>query len=127
MKHAAIALLVAATLLSACAPPPPIGTWKVEKLETLSPGQQGATVTNVGTITFKKDNTGSKDLHYNSFGMQHDDTSTFSWSAGEKSVTIKGGDSDFTKTWLVQEDDKNHQRWQSTNGRGQVQTMELSR
>ena len=112
--------------LASCSPRL-VGTWTVQKYETMVPGQQGTSVSNVGTITFKKNYTGNKDIHYTVFGVQRDNTSSFTWSATKSYVTIHTTDSEFAKTWLLIKDDKNFQRWQATNGNNQIQTLELKR
>lgn len=103
------------------------GTWTVQRYEIVVPGQQTLSFTNIGTMTFKDDHTGTRSVHYSVLGQQRDDTSGFSWSYDNTYVTIQSNDSDFAKTWVIKDDNKNLQRWQSTNGRGQVQLLELKR
>lgn len=104
-----------------------VGTRTVQKYETMIPSQQTISLTNIGTITFNKDYSGAKDVHYAVMGTQRDNTGGFKWSYTKSYVTIQADDSDFAKTWLIKDDSKSMQRWQSTNGRGQIQTMELVR
>lgn len=112
--------------LASCAPRI-VGTWNVEKLDSMVPGQVGTTLTNIGTITFNKDMSGNKDIHYTVFGVPRDNTSAFTWSYTKAYLTIKTDDSLFAKTWLLVSDKKNTQRFQATNGNNEIQTMELKR
>jgi len=102
-----------------------VGTWTVQKYQTLTPGNQGTTLSNIGTMTFDKDRTGKKQLDYKVLGIQRNDVAPFEWSATEKFVTIKGEASDLTKTWIYIENKSKFQKWQSTDGSNNVQTLEL--
>ena len=104
-----------------------VGTWNVQKYETMVPGQQPVSLSNIGTITFNKDYTGSKNIHYSVFGTQRENTSDFTWSYTASYVSIKTDDSDFAKTWLIKDNNRNLQRWQSTDGHGKIQILELRR
>lgn len=126
LKFSLTPALLLCLLLSACSDRL-VGTWKVQKYETVIPGEQTVSLANIGTMTFNKDFSGVKNVHYNVFGQQRDDSGAFVWSHTESYVTIKANDSNFSKTWLVKEDGKKKQRWQSTDGRGQIQTLELGR
>lgn len=115
-----------AVLASACSPRI-VGTWNVQKYETLIPGQQAISVNNVGTIEFNRNNTGNKDIRYNVIGIARENTGAFTWSYTKSYLTIKASDSEFAKIWLLVENKRNFQRLQATNGKNQIQTLELSR
>lgn len=102
-----------------------VGTWTVQKYERITPGEQGTILSNIGTMTFKKDNTGEKQLDYTVLGIQQSDMAPFTWSATEKYVTISGEDSDLNKTWIYIENKGKFQKWKSTDGNNNVQTLEL--
>jgi len=104
-----------------------VGTWDVKKYERKTPGEQGMSVSNIGTITFENNGTGEKDLNYSLLGVSSKDVTPFEWSATEQFVTIEGDDSDLTKTWIYIENDKKYQKWQSTDGANNVQTLELKK
>ncbi len=120
---ACVALL---TILSACSPRI-VGTWNVQKYETLTPGKQNTSVNNVGTIEFRKNNTGNRDIHYNVMGIARENTGAFTWTYTKTYLTIKSSDSEFAKIWLLVENKRNFQRLQATNGKNQIQTLELRR
>lgn len=102
-----------------------VGTWTVQKYQTVTPGDQSTTLSNIGTMTFDKDNSGRKQLDYKVLGLQRNDTAPFEWEATEKFVTIKGESSELTKTWIYIENKSKFQKWQSTDGSNKVQTLEL--
>lgn len=102
-----------------------VGTWTVQKYENVSPGKKGVSVQNVGSISFDKDGTGQKEMNYTVLGVEKDDSTPFEWSATENYITIKSEDSDISKTWIYLENKSKSQKWKSTDGKNQVQTLEL--
>lgn len=128
MKTKLLIVLSVATLFifSSCAHRL-VGTWQVQKYERKTPGEQGMSVSNIGTITFDNNGTGEKNLDYSLLGVSSKDITPFEWSATEQFVTIEGDDSDLTKTWIYIENDRKFQKWQSTDGANNVQTLELKK
>lgn len=104
-----------------------VGTWTLEKYARVSPGQQGVTLNNIGTMSFKKNGDGQKDIRYVVLGVTHEDNSPFTWSATDKYVTLESRGSDFSKTWIIITNKRKFQKWQSTDGSNNVQTIELSK
>ncbi len=102
-----------------------VGTWTVQKYENVSPGEKGISVQNVGSISFDKDGTGQKEMNYTVLGIEKDDSTPFEWSATENYITIDSEDSDISKTWIFLENKNKIQKWKSTDGKNQVQTLEL--
>ncbi len=102
-----------------------VGTWTVQKYESVSAGNKGISVQNVGSISFDKDGTGQKEMNYKVLGMEKDDSTPFKWSATENYITIESEDSDISKTWIFLENKNKRQKWKSTDGKNQVQTLEL--
>ncbi len=111
-------------LLSSCAHRL-VGTWAVQKYENVRPGEKGVSVQNVGSISFDKGGTGQKEMNYTVLGVEKDDSTPFEWSATENYITIKSEDSDLSKTWIYLENKNKSQKWKSTDGKNQVQTLEL--
>ena len=103
------------------------GTWNVQKYETETPGQEATALQNIGTITFKQNGTGEKNLDYMVLGYQRKDNQPFKWSATDQYVTIDSQNSDFGKTWILTKNKAKFQQWKSTDGRNQVQVIELSK
>lgn len=104
-----------------------VGEWTVNKYQTTQPGEQEITLNNIGTMTFKSNNEGEKNLDYTVLGLTKKDNIPFTWEATEKYVTIISENSDFAKTWIILESKGNSQIWKSTNGENEVQTIELSK
>jgi hypothetical protein len=78
-------------------------------------------------MVFNSDGTGEKNISYTLFGDQINDTSPFSWTATDKYVTIESERSLFSKTWILIENQQGFQKWESTDGSNQVQTLELKK
>lgn len=123
-KSISITLAVAFTMFTSCSHRL-VGTWTVQKYARMTPGDQGTTLTNIGTITFNKNNTGDKQLEYTVLGIEQSESAPFEWSATEQFVTITGDDSEISKTWIYIENKGKFQKWQSTDGENNVQTLEL--
>lgn len=104
-----------------------VGTWNVARYETTTPGQQGVSLSNIGTMTFRGNNSGEKNLKYQVLGIQRDDQLPFKWTATEKYVSIENGGADFSKTWIILENKKKFQKWKSTDGTNQIQVIELKK
>ncbi len=104
-----------------------VGTWNVAKYENVTPGQQSISLTNIGTMTFKANNTGEKKLDYQVLGIQRNDELSFKWTGTEKYVTIENGGADFSKTWIILENKKKYQKWKSTDGANHIQVIELKK
>lgn len=127
------ALAVALLIATSCSPRL-AGTWNVDRFETGAAGQQGVVLTNIGTIAFKKNGTGEKNINYVALNVEHTDKQPFKWVSnegeyvtieGEKS--IEGENSPFAKTWIVVTNKKRLQLWKSTDGSNNVQTIQLSK
>ena len=118
---------MAAMVLLGCSADNLVGTWEVTTYEMNRPGQQGVRVEQIGTITFHNDQTGEKDIQYSVLDRIFADSASFSWSKQEGYVTLQGPDSEFTKTWIVVEDNRNSQTWRSTDGSNTVQLLELKK
>lgn len=126
MKKSIITSILAIVLFTSCSHRL-VGTWTVQKYDRTTPGNQGTTLTNIGTMTFNKNNTGDKQLDYTVLGIEQSDSAPFEWFATEKYVTITGDDSEISKTWIYIEDKGKFQKWQSTDGENNVQTLELAK
>ncbi|HDZ13541.1 MAG TPA: hypothetical protein ENH60_01410 [Pricia sp.] len=112
-------------LLAASCAPRLVGTWSVQNYETVRPANKGISLQNVGTISFDKDGTGQKMMNYSVLGIERDESTPFKWSATETYITIEGTDDEISKTWIYLENKNKSQKWKSTDGKNQVQTLEL--
>lgn len=122
----AITTIVLLSIIASCSPQI-VGTWTVQKYERVTPGEQGTTLSNIGTMTFNKDKTGTKQLDYTVLGIEQSDSAPFTWSTTENYITIEGDDSEIAKTWIYLETKNDFQKWKSTDGENNVQTLELTK
>lgn len=104
-----------------------VGTWNVQKFETIKPGEQNISLNNIGTITFNKNNTGEKSLYYNVLGVETKDDVPFKWNLNEPYITIESENSTIAKTWILIENNRKSQKWKSTDGSNEIQTLELTK
>ncbi|PKP17077.1 MAG: hypothetical protein CVU07_04920 [Bacteroidetes bacterium HGW-Bacteroidetes-23] len=104
-----------------------VGTWNVQKYETVKPGSQNISLNNIGTITFNKNNTGEKSLYYNVLGVETKDDVPFVWTLNEPYITIESKNSSLSKTWIMIENNRKSQKWKSTDGSNEIQTLELTK
>jgi len=104
-----------------------VGTWNVQKFETTKLGEQNISLNNIGTITFNKNNTGEKSLYYNILGVETKDDVPFVWTLNEPYITIESENSSIAKTWIMIENKNKTQKWKSTDGSNEIQTLELTK
>lgn len=103
-----------------------VGTWNVQRYETTAPGQQGTVLYNLGTMEFKRNGRGEKNLSYSVLGMDRRDQVPFKWTADEdKYISIESGGSEFSKIWIIMENKRKSQKWKTTDGSSSVQILEL--
>jgi hypothetical protein len=57
--------------------------------------------------------------------MERDDNMPFKWTATDQYVTIESSNSDFDKTWIIFKNKAKFQQWKSTDGKNQIQVLEL--
>lgn len=119
-------IILTTILFNSCAPKI-VGTWNVEEYKRSIPGEPGTSASSIGTISFKRNGKGSKDLDYSLLGVTRKDVTPFKWNATEAYITIEGDKSQLSKTWIVIENKNNYQKWQSTDGANTIQTLELSK
>lgn len=105
-------LILAVATLTSCSHKL-VGNWNIEKYETTTPGKQGVTLTNIGTLSFQKDGNGTKDIAYSILGQKIEYNSSFSWSTTDEFVTLDSENSDFSKTWIQVENKKKSTKMES--------------
>lgn len=121
-----IPVLLLFVILSSCSPRI-LGVWTVDNFETVTQGVEGVSAKNIGTITFFKDGTGTKDLSFTIFGVSKEDKTPFTWTLNDNLLTINGQESEFAKTWIVVDNQKKVQKMKSTDGADQVQILDLKK
>ena len=105
-----------------------VGHWNVDRYETQESGQQGVALMNIGTMNFKKDGTGDKNLNYTVLGARIDDSTPFVWTWGDdKFIAIESSQSDLSKSWIIMENKSKYQKWKSTDGSTNIQILELTK
>ena len=123
---ATAAFILIAAGITSCSPKI-VGTWNISNYESGTAGGQNIKVNNIGSITFKKNNKGEKNIVYSLFENRVEDKSAFEWNKVEdgESITIKCEGTQLNKTWLIVKDGKKYQKWKSTDGANTVQVLEL--
>lgn len=118
-------LVITAVFLTACSSRM-VGTWTVQRYETTTPGQQGVALSNIGTMQFKNNGSGEKNLNYSVLGITRNDQIPFNWTWNDgKYISIESSGSEFSKTWIIMENKKKFQKWKSTDGSNNIQILEL--
>lgn len=121
-----LGLLIVISFFSSCSQDI-VGTWTVEKYETMTPGQQSTSLNNIGTLTFNENGTGEKNLSYNVLGVSKNDTLPFNWIVTENYISIDGQESELDKTWIIINSSTKKQSWNATDGKNQVQILNLKK
>lgn len=121
------ALLVMMTLITSCSHRM-VGTWNVSRFETSKPGEQSISLNNVGTMEFKGNGSGEKKLNYSVLGIDRNDELPFKWEWNDdKYISIESEGSEFSKTWIIIENNRKFQKWKSTDGTNTIQVLELKK
>ena len=101
------------------------GRWQVARYESVDNGDRSVQLTNIGTMDFNDNKTGSRDVSYNAFQTRFAVSPRFQWSNTDKYVTIRNASSDSAKAWIVLENRHGFQKWTSTDGATGIQVIEL--
>lgn len=101
-----------------------VGNWNIERYEQRFSNGETETASNLGSISFRKNGGGDKELSILTRSLRQRDDSDFSWKNTADAVTIISNNSELAKTWLVMKNKRSFQQWKSTT-QGTVQTMEL--
>ncbi len=130
VRNGLAVILIAAVVTSCTLEKQLPGVWQISSYTDQQVDGSATTATNVGTIEFNEDGTGSNDLEFKVFGSTTTDQKEFNYTLGEDYVTIKPRqrtDSLTVKTWLVMDNTRNSQKWKSTDNEGNIQTLELKK
>jgi hypothetical protein len=102
-----------------------VGTWTLVNYETTTPGKQGSSLSNIGSMQFDRNGIGQKNIEYRLFDALKEDKGSFRWESIDDYVVIQSEGSPFSRTWIVTGDKKKHQIWKTTDGANEVQILEL--
>lgn len=103
-----------------------VGTWEIAKYQRIIPGGKNeVTVTNIGTMKFKSNKTGEKEVKYSILNNKVESLTSFKWNLFDNYITIHGADDEFNKTWIQVENSRKLQILKSTDGSDGVQVLEL--
>lgn len=127
-------LLLTIIFLASCSPSI-VNTWNIDKYEVVNDKGQNTTAQNIGSITFKKNGKGTKNINYNVLQNDFVDSSDFQYELHEEYIIIRSAgkkskkrdNSALNKTWIIVSDKSKSQVWKSTDGGNNVQILELSR
>jgi len=103
------------------------GSWTIHKYTTTKKGEADVLLSNIGTITFYKNGNGEKNIKYTLFDVMKNDNSLFKWEITDNFIKIESKGSEFSKTWILIENTKNFQKWQTTDGSNQIVILELKK
>ena len=84
-------------------------------------------MTNIGSISFDDDGNGVRSLDYSILGQEYMEGEKFKWSNTENVITISSNEQEHAKSWIVVESSSDNQTWKSTDGKGNVQIMKLTK
>ena len=129
MKTKLLLLALSISLFS-CSPNI-VNKWNIDKYEVINNKGQNTSAQNIGSIEFKKNGKGTKNISYNVFQNDFIDESGFEYELKDGYIIIKITDNNdksaLNKTWIIVNDKKKKQVWKSTDGSKSVQIIELSR
>lgn len=121
-------LLLLVFFLSSCSDSM-VHTWNIDKLEIKRENGKNSTYNNIGTITFNKNGTGNN--NFNIIESDEVDTASFKWEESENHILLKAlkkeESSRLFKAWIITTRDRKKQIWKSTNGKNDIQILEISR
>ena len=123
MKSCKLLTFVGLFILSSCSDKI-VGKWNIVRYEKGNPGNPDVKVQNIGTMTFKGNKTGEKEITFGILQNNISNSTPFNWSSTDNFITINEN-SEFGKTWVRVENKRSVQVLTSTNGKNIVQTLEL--
>jgi hypothetical protein len=104
------------------------GTWQIESYSETSDDGSNASAKNIGTIHLDKNGNGSNDLSYRVLGNEKSEKTEFTYEVNDENITIRTEDeSELAKSWIIIESKRKLQKWKSTDGKGNVQTLILKK
>jgi hypothetical protein len=103
------------------------GQWNISSYEEIRDGKSAMSMANVGTMIFKKDFTGLREMSFSIMNKDQSVSEEFTWTATEESISINSKDEEFPKTWILKSNKKTVQEWISTDSKGRVLKMKLEK
>lgn len=121
-------LLLSVLLLTSCSNSL-VHTWNIDRLETLRENGENSTYNNIGTITLNKNKTGNN--NFSIIELDETDKNSFKWEEKDGYIILKSAKSEaesrLFKAWIMTQNSAKKQVWKSTNGKNDIQIIELSR
>ena len=102
-----------------------VGKWNIASYKKGKPGNENVTASNIGSMRFKKNKSGEKEINVGILQNNVSDNRPFKWDSTESYLTISGDNSEFSKTWIRVENKRKYQLLKSTDGANNVQELEL--
>ncbi|MCC6279053.1 MAG: hypothetical protein IT262_00530 [Saprospiraceae bacterium] len=103
------------------------GQWEIVQYKTEIQQLQRTAFPPYRSITFMKKGRGRVSANNEYSAEKGGQGFDFEWSCTENTVTMRGFDTDFARSWIVVENKKSKQVWKSTDGANGVQTLELKK
>ncbi len=104
-----------------------VGTWNVEKYSTITTGEEGPSMSNVGTMTFERNGRGVSDMSFTILGESRKDSEKFTWKEGDSHIRIINDDSDLERIWIFVETKRNSQKWMYVDRDNQIHILKLGK
>lgn len=105
-----------------------MGAWQIESYSEASQDGSTANAKNIGKIIFDKNGSGSNDLNYRILGNERTEKTEFTYQVNDENITINTeGESELAKSWIIIDSKRSIQKWKSTDGKGNVQTLILKK
>jgi len=103
------------------------GLWNIQSYTENNIRSADAGMANIGTMSFFDNGTGTTNITFNISQNANLSNGTFNWMNSGSSVTITNANTGLSKSWIILKNSKNKQEWQSTDGRGNIQALTLTR
>jgi hypothetical protein len=78
-------------------------------------------------MTFLRNGEGEKRIRYSLFDVIKVDNSEFKWEQTNNFIKIESIGSEFSKTWILLDNTKKFQKWQTSDGSDQTVILELKK
>lgn len=132
LKRVTTLALVLAVIFTSCSAEKKLhkrleGLWTIQSYAENNLKTADAGMSNIGTMSFFDNGTGTTNITFNISQNANLSGGTFNWMNTGNTVTITNANTGLSKSWIIIKNSKNKQEWQSTDGKGNIQALTLSR
>jgi len=105
-----------------------IGSWQITSFEEKSVSQESTSATNIGTMTFLNNGSGTNNIKFRVLGEESVTKNAFTWQIGDDIISlVSEEETPLSKTWIITDSGMKKQVWKSTDNQGNVQILELEK